>query len=315
MNKKIIGMRSLKTALGVIISVSIANLLNLQSPSMVASATIISLANNMHDSVDKSINRMLATIVGVLMAILFQLLNLVNPITMGLGVLIIIIVCNQFNWSQALVLATIVFIVIMSNSFTSDMELVIYSFNRLLDTFIGASVGLFINFAIAKPKPEYFLIQAYKNAYDTIYHGFKKMVIDNKYKIDSQALMDSLLDININYNNLRNNNKIAMNAHVDIISVEEINNKFRLVISLILEINDLEFRPKTNEETLALLNNFYQEDLRPLIHKNNLDSIETYTDFYNYELQKIIITLIKIEHNLEKFVAIYGNKDHKKWKF
>lgn len=315
MNKKIIGMRSLKTALGVIISVSIANLLNLQSPSMVASATIISLANTMHDSVDKSINRMLATVVGVLMAILFQLLDLVNPLTMGLGVLIIIVLCNQFNWSQALVLATIVFIVIMSNTFNSDLEIIIYSFNRLLDTFIGAAVGLFINFAIAKPKPEYFLIQSYKNTYDKIHQDFRQMVITNNEKIDSQELMDCLLDINTNYNNLRNNNKIAMNAHVDIISVEEINNKFRLVISLILEINDLELRPRVNEETIELLNNFYQEDLRDHIDENNIDSIEKYTDFYNYELQKIIITLIKIEDNLKKFVNIYGNKDHKKWKF
>lgn len=147
--KQIIGMRILKTALAVAICVFLSQLLHLEYPFYVVIAAIISMESSITSSFKAGRNRLAGTLVGALTGLLFATLQPGNALLCGLGTIVLIYVCEKFHWNNSITIAGIVFIAIMVN--LDGRSPVLYGLNRILDTTIGISVALLINYLIFPP--------------------------------------------------------------------------------------------------------------------------------------------------------------------
>jgi uncharacterized membrane protein YgaE (UPF0421/DUF939 family) len=144
-----IGMRNVKTALSVFVCVTLYRVLSLGSPFYAAVASIISMQSSVKDSFKVGKDRLLGTFLGAVIGFLFALIAPQNPLLIGLGIVIIIYISNLLNWNNSISISGVVFISIMINlSAKTPLE---YSFYRLLDTFIGISIAVLVNYFIVPP--------------------------------------------------------------------------------------------------------------------------------------------------------------------
>lgn len=142
---KLIGLRTLKTALAVSISIIISNLLNLEYPYFAAMTAILSMHKTTLSSLKMWRNRTIGTLIGALCGICLASISIGNPLLCGLGMILLILILNKLKLGEAIGIAGIVMIAIMVNT---QGDLLFYAFNRTLDTLIGGGVSLLINITI-----------------------------------------------------------------------------------------------------------------------------------------------------------------------
>lgn len=147
---KKVGMRNIKTAIAVVISVLISKSLKMEYPFYAAIASIISLQNSVENSFKAGRNRMLGTMIGALVGFICASISPENPILVGLGIVCVIYLCNLLNWKESASIAGVVFCAIMLN--LKGNSPILYSINRILDTFVGITVAITVNYFIAPPK-------------------------------------------------------------------------------------------------------------------------------------------------------------------
>lgn len=142
-------MRIIKTALAVILCILISKLFKLEYPFYVAIAAIISMESSITSSYKAGRNRMAGTLVGALTGLLFASIQPGNALLCGLGTIVLIFVCERFHWNNSISIAGIVFIAIMVN--LNGKSPLLYGASRILDTFIGISVAILINYLVFPP--------------------------------------------------------------------------------------------------------------------------------------------------------------------
>lgn len=155
-----IGMRTIKTALAVVLCVMIAQALRLEYPFYAAIAAIISMGNSLTDSLKAGKNRVMGTLAGALIGLFFASIQPNNALLCGLGIILLFWVCNLLRWSASIPIAGIVFMAIMVN--LKDQSPLFYSLNRILDTVIGIGIALLVNLAFYRHDHGPFLRQGQK---------------------------------------------------------------------------------------------------------------------------------------------------------
>jgi len=138
-----IGARNIKTAIAVIIVVQLFIILNWDSPFYAAIAAVIGMQNTVENSYKVSINRMIGTVIGGIVGFLLTILFGNNTIIIGLGIILVIAICNHFNKVNAVVISCIVLIAIMTN--LKDKLPHIYAIHRVFETSIGLFVAIIVN--------------------------------------------------------------------------------------------------------------------------------------------------------------------------
>ena len=301
MKTKLIGMRSLKTGLAVIIGLLAAYLLNIESATILAGSIIISMQTSLHDSFETAFFRVFSTIVGALLGLFFQLMHFANAFTAGIGVIIIIYLCNVFNVKKALVLATMVLVSIIVYDYDSRIELVYYSLDRLFATFLGALIAFLINFTFFKPKQEKFLVESYHAIIPQI-DDYLKEVLAGK-DINEPNLISKVNDINDKYSSLRNDTKFKLRNKLSEESLQTLNNKFRLVISLLIDLENMGRTSKLTKNTVNMVNGYYKEQILEASSLLENDLVTQASVVYNYDLRRIITNMKQLKaevHLLEE---------------
>jgi len=143
------GMRNFKTAIAVILCVLISRALNLEYSFYAAIAAIISMGNTVTNSFRTGKNRMLGTLIGAGIGFVCACILPGNAILCGIGIIMVIYICNLLKWSKSVSIACIVFMAIMVN--LNGKNPFYYSINRILDTFIGITVAVLVNYFIYPP--------------------------------------------------------------------------------------------------------------------------------------------------------------------
>lgn len=143
------GMRNIKTAIAVVLCVLISRILKLEYSFYAAIAAIISMENTVTTSFHTGKNRMLGTLVGAGIGFLCAAILPGNAIICGIGIIIVIYICNLLKWSKSVSIACVVFMAIMVN--LNGKNPFFYSLNRILDTFIGITVAVFVNYFVCPP--------------------------------------------------------------------------------------------------------------------------------------------------------------------
>lgn len=145
-----IGMRTLKTALSVVIGLYISALLNLHSPIFVTIASITTMQPSYYETYEAVRLRLFTCIIGVSLGYILSLITinpLIRPLIAGFGIIVIIMILLKFKLSRMISLTIIVFMA----SFVAKSDKLVYGINRLLGTVIGVGVSVFINFLIKSP--------------------------------------------------------------------------------------------------------------------------------------------------------------------
>src|SRR5699024_12368487 len=71
------------------------------------------MTSSVFDSFKVSINRMIATIIGAIVACFLQYIDFTNFWAIAIGIILIINICIGFNWKKSISLTCIVFIAIV----------------------------------------------------------------------------------------------------------------------------------------------------------------------------------------------------------
>lgn len=141
-----LGMRTVKTAIAVAITLLISELLNITNPFFAAIAAIIAMESSISATFSTVKDRIYGTILGAVLALFFSWIFPINWLSMGFGILIVIYVCNQFGWQGTIKISTIVFIaVLLGYEAGNRWE---YALFRILDTTVGLSIGTLINYYV-----------------------------------------------------------------------------------------------------------------------------------------------------------------------
>jgi uncharacterized membrane protein YgaE (UPF0421/DUF939 family) len=147
-----VGMRNIKTAIAVFISIVISKLLKMEYPFYAAIAAIISMQSSVEASFKAGRNRMLGTFIGAVVGFICALISPGNALASAIGIVVVIYLCNILKWKESASIGGIVFLAIMLN--LKGNSPLLYSINRILDTFLGIMVAILVNYFIVPPKDE-----------------------------------------------------------------------------------------------------------------------------------------------------------------
>ncbi len=139
-----LGIKSIKIALAVMLSLVIGNLFKLDSPYLTAITAIIGIQSTVYDSVSNAKVRILGTSIGILMGIITVTLFSNSFIIVAIGVFIIIYVCNLLNLKSSILHASVIYLSIML--FPSPNHNAI---SIIISTIIGVIVTLIVNFTFS----------------------------------------------------------------------------------------------------------------------------------------------------------------------
>lgn len=115
-------------------------------------AAIVTMQSNIINSLEKGKNRLLGTVFGAIVGLVFSLIAPGNLILAGVGMIVVITVCNVMQWEAATTIALIVFLSVMIAQDPGTK--VDYAVNRTVDTLLGIIVATLINVLISRPDIE-----------------------------------------------------------------------------------------------------------------------------------------------------------------
>lgn len=286
MKPKKIGMRTIKTALAVSLAIFISQLLNLKSPLFVGIAAIISMKSSVSESLTAGKSRMLGTIFGAMVAIVFSYITPTNVLSIGIGIIIIIYVCNLLGWTNAIQLSSMVFLVIVLNY--DEGSSINYAIYRAADTLIGLIIGTLINYLVVPPDTYYekllkdFIIQ--------MHYQIKKDLEDfflNKEKISLENLQAFLNTTKEEYKILNKEIKLKIKKSNSINSfkatLERTINSIETIYNHLAVVFNMDSIPSLDENNKKSLEKIFEKELFEEEKTNSNEHI-----VYNYHVNKIL---------------------------
>ncbi|MBU5483134.1 FUSC family protein [Clostridium sp. MSJ-11] len=142
-----IGMRNIKTSISVVLCVILFELLNREYPFYACIAAVVTLQSSISDSFKAGQNRLIGTAIGATVGLIFSYLPQFNfwvhAVYIGLGICMVIYLCNIFNKNDSISISCIVFSAIMTN--LKGVPSYIYVINRTVDTCIGIIISILVN--------------------------------------------------------------------------------------------------------------------------------------------------------------------------
>lgn len=158
---KKIGARNIKTAVSVFICLILYQIFG-QTYSLIACiAAVICTQNSVENSFLVSKGRILGTIFGGLLGYLFTIFLGNNPFIIALGIVLLIYFGDIINQKEAISMSCVVFLSILIN--LEDINPLLFTVERVIDTFIGIIVSIMVNKYLALEKFRYFQNNSVEN--------------------------------------------------------------------------------------------------------------------------------------------------------
>lgn len=140
--------KDIKIALVMFLCVVAINSFKLEYALFAILAAIFSIQKTVENSLESGLERFLGTALGAVIGYLFALIQPHNPFLVGIGAVIIAVICELFRWEKGILIAVVVFASIM---LTTDTDLLRYSINWVIVTFIGIVIAVAVNKLIFPP--------------------------------------------------------------------------------------------------------------------------------------------------------------------
>ncbi|MEG1459435.1 MAG: aromatic acid exporter family protein [Acetivibrio sp.] len=146
-----VGLRNIKTAISATLCAIIYLIIG-RNPTFACIGAVFGMDNSLPSSLKTGGNRLMGTVIGGLIGMgLFALLSrLPFPkisllILLFLGIVILIYISQLLKFSGAIQAGAVVFYIVMLN--TPEDRYIGYALNRILDTGVGVTISLIINWA------------------------------------------------------------------------------------------------------------------------------------------------------------------------
>lgn len=282
-----IGMRVIKTAIAVILSLYVSILFKLDSPIFTCIPAITSMKSSFSESYNDVKKRMFSAIFGVILGVLFSYITqnqYIKPLLGGLGIVIIIYILQVFDMKEMVLLSCLVFIA----GFTSKSDKLIYGFNRIFGTFLGIVIGVAVNYFISSP-----------NVYEDFISNSKKTLEETKIFIielistknhDIEAF-DSAFNKTIkNYDLLLSELSTPFHVKFDMDSAKTITELFKDISLRFNLLNSFDKSPYVYKSNKLLINKIFSFDL---IKDGDLDG--ELNSVFNYHMHRILENILKLE--------------------
>ena len=154
-----IGLRTIKTAIAVFLCL----LLFPSEPFFACMTSVFCVQDTVSNSINMAINRGLGTILGAIIGLTFLILcrfftfeidiypisKLLVYITIGLGIIVVIYICNLIKKPGAINISCIAFLAVTTTHAFTDP--IFYATNRTIETLFGIFIGLLVNKFISPP--------------------------------------------------------------------------------------------------------------------------------------------------------------------
>ena len=291
MKNRLIGMRTIKTALVVIISYIVSSLINEELSFALIYAAVICVETSVVSSVKIGYNRVLGTVIGGVIGLIMNYVPLYGGITMAIGIIITIMFTNLLNIKKATGIAiTLVVIIIIGSADTSPA---IYAMQRTLDTIIGIVIATLVNMVIYPPDQ----MRMVRESFEHFKHTAKEIVSEViLYDIDNglATLTKELDDFREKYESLSKELKILkkydMEDYEYYTQMIEASEKVLIYTEAIsLSDPDVKMTADNNQKlTKILAKDMKQSEFVDLDSSTREDMI------FNYNLAKLISALEKI---------------------
>ena len=194
--KPLVGMRTLKTGMAVILTLIIAEFGMIINPIYAAIGTVLAMQTTVRGSFLMGRNRLLGTLIGGVLAYLFALVYSGNSLIIGVAVIISICVCNFLKLSDSISITLTVLLSILIGLDTNDP--LTYSLIRIWDTSIGVVIGIVINYFVAQPNYQ----KNIKVKFEDFYTELNRIVIGNECHVslgDLEQLKKQLKELDSCY--------------------------------------------------------------------------------------------------------------------
>lgn len=189
MKKFSIGYRTLKTALGASIAIAIAQYFDLQFFSAAGILTVLCVQPTKKKSVHAVYTRVVASIIGIILAYLFFEIFGYHPVILGLMILLFIPTIVSFKVSAGFVSSAVIIMHIYSVADFTPALL----YNELALMAIGYTVGLLVNMYMPDIQPELnYYRQKIEALYKKIFSEIAKYLKEGDTLWDGKELVEAV---------------------------------------------------------------------------------------------------------------------------
>lgn len=178
----------------------VSNLLNLKFPFFAILPAVMPISTFFGETIKFGLNRMIGSVIGAVIGVILATIRFgnINMLLIGVGIIIIVYVCNYLKWDSTASIACLVFVAIMVG--TKESSAFIYSVHRLLATFIGIAITTLVNNYIFNPD----MVKLLKNQAKDI----QKILLDIAAAKDFLESTDNLIKIDRQLHNMKERLKI-----------------------------------------------------------------------------------------------------------
>jgi len=144
------GMRAFKTILAVFLTVIVSNLLGRQDILFALIGAFIAMGSTVSNSFVDAKNRIIGTILGAIVGLIFFNIQSGASPYIAIGVSIIIYLCNVFKIDKTIPISCIVFFCVVLKD-VNVQDTFSYTIDRIIDTSIGIIISILINIIVFPP--------------------------------------------------------------------------------------------------------------------------------------------------------------------
>lgn len=293
MKSKKIGMRTIKTVMAVILTLAISELFNLRSSLLASIAAIVTMESSVSESFTAGKNRMYGTILGGVIALGISLILPSNFFTIGLGLIILISICNGLKWDKAARMSMIVFLGIILNYEGGDR--IDYAFDRTIDTLIGVIVGTSINYFIRPPKIELRIRETIREMHIEVREILDKLIWENIFD-DLQKLKSEINYVEANYKVFIEEMRFHVGMEENIKHYQSLFNSFEYIRNHLRVMKTIKENPRIDDYNKKVIERYFNREIPQRVDEkeDKLDII------YNYHLKMVLFQLETIEEILNQ---------------
>ncbi|MGO4987741.1 MAG: hypothetical protein GX985_03620 [Gallicola sp.] len=286
--------RTVKTGLAVAVSLAIANFFHLEAPFLSGISALMTVNDSISSSFKIALFRMTATVLGAVIACLFQFAGFTNSFAIGLAIVLLVQLFILLKWQESIITAGIVTISIMLFNPASHEAYILFSVSKIIDTFVGVATGFLINYLILPPRREVILVEYYRSI---LQEFIKKLgeLLEKEGDVHISPLIAELNSITNETLTIEEDKRFIQNR-VKETEIWEINTLFYILFSLITQLIDKKhIVPLTDKNKKAL-----EELLDRDIQQRYDDKDKDYEKIFNFTISRIISTSRSIEKRLKE---------------
>ena len=270
--------RAIRASVSIFLCIIISNIFKLKDPFFVC-IPVPMLMITSYSVIKSGKNRALGTVIGAIIGTLLIFLGPMNPITSGIGVIIIIFICNFIKWEASASIAGFIFMSIMVGA--KGENPLIYSTNRTFDTLIGIIITIMVNNIL----PYIGILAMFRKRCNILKSNclniIKDILIGNK-RINFEEFAQELEKLNDQVDDYKLQKFIKKNHKDKIKEVAEILKILTLMFehSKIISVMDVY---KINTTNCIMFNTIFKCKREFIEHKENVNTI-----VLNYHLEIIL---------------------------